>query len=441
MDGGHLINWSFMRTLRVLLPIALVVASVTLAAAVTMPKKINFQGKLVDPATNNPKTGTFSMTFKLYKSPNGGTVAYTEVQPNVLVTNGVFSVQIGTVTALDESLFADASTYLGVTVAPDAEMTPLTQLIMAPSAFTASQLTQDSDILIAPGLASSTFTATGDLVMGGGIFASSATYTYFIKAASGTFTGGVTASSGTFTATGASQYSVATTSGILINNGTLTLSNTSAGIDAVGTGISLSTIDFSGLAVEPAGNTGFMYYNTSTGAIKVFDGSGAWAYVFGQSLSRKTFFTTSATAAIVVNKPANAAIYLQPFYLPGPMMINQMQCDITTALGAAGDIGVYNNAGTLVLNGGANTLTVGAGLKTVAPVQAGNARFLPPGQYWAAITYNSTTGRFAGDTLAVAGIIPGIGTIAAGGGTTLPASVTLSTIVNGTVMFLFEMNP
>ena len=47
------------------------------AGAVVLPKKMNFQGKLLDPATNNPKNGTVSMTFALYNAPTGGTAIYT----------------------------------------------------------------------------------------------------------------------------------------------------------------------------------------------------------------------------------------------------------------------------------------------------------------------------------------------------------------------------
>jgi hypothetical protein len=163
--------------------------------------------------------------------------------------------------------------------------------------------------------------------------------------------------------------------------------------------------------------------------------------VFGQSLSRQSFVTTDNTAAVAVNKSANAAIIFTPFYLPGPMMVSHMVVDVTTALGATGDLGIYDANGNLLLNGGNGSLSAAAGLKNIAPTQTGNSRFLPPGQYYAAVTFNSTTGRLAGNTLAVAGLINRVGAIAAGGGTVLPASIVPANIVNTTDEFFFQMSP
>src|SRR5438045_2634229 len=94
------------------------------SAALIPPMKINFQGKLIDPVTNNPKNGTFAMTFAIYNVPSGGTALFTETQNSVSVVNGVFSAQIGSAALLSRELFLGASAYLGVTVGGDSEMTP-----------------------------------------------------------------------------------------------------------------------------------------------------------------------------------------------------------------------------------------------------------------------------------------------------------------------------
>ena len=223
-----------------------------------------------------------------------------------------------------------------------------------------------------------------------------------------------------------------------MTQGTLTVSSTSAGINAYGTGIVLSTIDFTGQALDPTGNAGYMYYNTSSGSLKVFDGSGVWNYVYGQTLSRAFFATTTGGTAIAVAKPTAASILVEPFYLTGPMMVRQLQTVVTTSFVSTGDIGIYTSTGGFVLTGGAGTLTTGTGLKTVT---LASTHFLPPGQYYAAVTYNATAGRFAGDTLVAAGLIPGTGSIPLVGTTALPLTITPSSIVNGTIYFLFEMNP
>ena len=236
------------------------------AAASNLPLRVQFQGRLTDPATGNPRNGAYDMTFKLYAAPSGGSALWTESQTQVPVSNGVFAVQLGSLTALSPDLLTGASAYLGVTVSPDAEMTPRQRLVMAPYAFTAAQLVADSTARIAVGASYSTFTAAGDLSvprtvsassasLTGTLYASSASLTGSLtgatasltgalNAAVGGFTGAVTASSGTFTATG-SQYGVDSASGVVVRAGTLSVQGT-GGIDAGGTGLVASTATFTG---------------------------------------------------------------------------------------------------------------------------------------------------------------------------------------------------
>lgn len=196
-----------------ILSVLILLATALPAAALIQPLKINFQGKLLDPATNSPKNGTVNMSFSLYNVPSNGTALYTEPAAgyaDVQVTNGVFSVQIGTTVALSRDLFLGASAYLGVTVQGDSEMTPRQQMTMAAYAFTANQLSDTGEVRLIADATYSTFTSAGNFTIPGGLVASS-----------GSFTSGVTASSGTFTATGNTQYSLVTSSGIQMNAGVL----------------------------------------------------------------------------------------------------------------------------------------------------------------------------------------------------------------------------
>jgi hypothetical protein len=440
------------------------------ALAIVMPMRIPFQGKLIDPATNNPKNGAVAMIFKIWNAPTGGVQLFTESQ-TVNVVNGVFSVQIGTISYLSADMLSGTSAYLGVTAGADAEMVPRQPLSMSPYAYTALQLATDQNIRVNAGITYSTFTTAGNLTLQYGVVGTTASFSVvtatgtggnasvvasssivmsdgYLKIAaaskgidaSGT---GIITTTGTFavvTATGVGTFSIISSSGISMALGSLTLAAASRGIDATGTGVTISTLVLSSMATDPAVSAGTMYYNSSSDSYKMLDASGEWNFIFGQSLRRKSFITTTNTTAIAVSKPAAASILLQPIYLPGPIVVNQMRAFITLALGAAGDIGIYNATGGLVLNGGSSSLTIGTGLKSVAPTQAAAARFLPPGQYYAAITFNSTTGRFGGDTMGAAGIINGVGSIA-GGGLVLPASIIPANIVDGTILYLFQLNP
>ena len=117
------------------------------------------------------------------------------------------------------------------------------------------------------------------------------------------------------------------------------------------------------------------------------------------------------------------------------MTVNSMRVRVTTALGAAGDIGIYDSDGNRVLNGGSSSLVTTAGIKNIAPTQTGTARVLQAGQYYVAVTWNSTTGVIAGVNLGAAGTMAYTGTLSSGGGLVLPATITPTSIVEGTYLY------
>ena len=98
---------------------------------------LSYQGRLVDPTTGNPKSGTFAMTFKLYDAATGGTALWTETK-NVLVTNGLFSSLLGDTAPLNSVFFDGRDLWLGVQVGSDLEATPRVQVAYAPYALYAS---------------------------------------------------------------------------------------------------------------------------------------------------------------------------------------------------------------------------------------------------------------------------------------------------------------
>ena len=81
-----------------------VISAVFLSTAAgydAVPQAISYQGYLQS-SSGAPVNGTVSMTFGLYTAP-AGTAApiWTENQSGVNVTNGVYSVQLGSVTPLN----------------------------------------------------------------------------------------------------------------------------------------------------------------------------------------------------------------------------------------------------------------------------------------------------------------------------------------------------
>jgi len=96
--------------------------------------QIHYQARLVDPSTGQPKPdGTYSVTFAIYDAESGGTVRWSETQ-SLLVTDGMMSAMLGSVTPMDPMMFYGSDRWLGVTVSPDPEMTPRQPIAYVPYA-------------------------------------------------------------------------------------------------------------------------------------------------------------------------------------------------------------------------------------------------------------------------------------------------------------------
>jgi hypothetical protein len=101
----------------------------------SIPELISYQGRLTDPA-GNPLTGDYAMRFCLYAAPSGGTALWCE-ETTVAVSYGVFSLLLGSVTPIPETVFDGSDLYLGVKVGSDAEMTPRRRVVSVGYAYRA----------------------------------------------------------------------------------------------------------------------------------------------------------------------------------------------------------------------------------------------------------------------------------------------------------------
>lgn len=131
--------------------ISIVVAGCVLpASASAAAGTVNFQGKLTNVDGTNVTDGSYSVRFRLYIDPSADAAAacvpvstsckWEETQ-SVTLEDGVFNVQLGSVSALSDSLdFTDAQLFLGVKVGTDAEMNPRIEMSAAPYAINSSLL-------------------------------------------------------------------------------------------------------------------------------------------------------------------------------------------------------------------------------------------------------------------------------------------------------------
>ena len=90
------------------------------------PSIVPYQGSITD-TSDEPLNGTFDMTFSLYDAPSGGVPLWSEshVGPNAVpVSDGLFSVGLGSINPIDTNTLLAGPVYLGTTVEPDPEMTP-----------------------------------------------------------------------------------------------------------------------------------------------------------------------------------------------------------------------------------------------------------------------------------------------------------------------------
>lgn len=118
--------------IRALLVAAAVLAST--AALAQSPRTIPYQGYLTT-LDGVPVNATLQMTFALYPQQDGGAAVWGETQ-TVPVSNGQYSVMLGTVTPLPEAF--NAAYFLGVKVGTDAEMAPRQALGAVPYSLFAS---------------------------------------------------------------------------------------------------------------------------------------------------------------------------------------------------------------------------------------------------------------------------------------------------------------
>lgn len=101
------------------------------------PSTVGFEGQLADSSGSPVTDGAYSVTFRLYSQASGGTALWTETQ-SVDVADGLYSVQLGTVTTLDADDFS-GDRWLGIQVSGDSEMSPRIAISAVPFALNAQQ--------------------------------------------------------------------------------------------------------------------------------------------------------------------------------------------------------------------------------------------------------------------------------------------------------------
>lgn len=106
-----------------------------------LPATITYQGKLTD-ATGTPVTGEVDMTFSLYDVLTVTTSLWSEAYTGenaIPVQEGEFTVHLGSINPISNTVWQNSPLYLGIRVGNDPEMTPRESLAAVPWAMTAGQ--------------------------------------------------------------------------------------------------------------------------------------------------------------------------------------------------------------------------------------------------------------------------------------------------------------
>jgi hypothetical protein len=91
-------------------------AGLTAAGTTSVPDRLNYQGFLADALGEEGITATLEMSFGIYDDETGGAELWSETHPAVEVTEGLFSVMLGSLVPLPESLIDGTPLWLQTTV-------------------------------------------------------------------------------------------------------------------------------------------------------------------------------------------------------------------------------------------------------------------------------------------------------------------------------------
>jgi hypothetical protein len=117
-----------MKKLVITLGLTILITSTARSAA---PQLINFQGLLTDTAGTPLADGNYNVLFIIYDAASGGNQIWNESR-SVSLVDGLFTIDLGAVNPLDQSVFDTSPLYLAMQVGANPEMSPRSLLVSVP---------------------------------------------------------------------------------------------------------------------------------------------------------------------------------------------------------------------------------------------------------------------------------------------------------------------
>lgn len=116
-----------MRFTKAVLLTLFIMAAFCAAVEAATPTLLSYQGRLEDGAGESVADGTYEISFAIFETATEGVAGWSEIQSNVVVTDGFFNVLLGSVEPLVDSVFMGEERYLQITVGTQV-LSPRTQL-------------------------------------------------------------------------------------------------------------------------------------------------------------------------------------------------------------------------------------------------------------------------------------------------------------------------
>lgn len=294
--------------------------------------QISFQGKLTNTDGTNVSNGTYSIVFSLYTVSTGGSAIWTETQSSVTVTDGIFQVNLGSVTSLPGSVdFNSGSIYLGVKVGADPEMSPRILFTASPYAFNSDKLggiSASGFVQLSPGSQQTGFiNISGNATVGG------------------TYNGNTfTSSTLTFGAAGAASIQSAATQALNVTGNAASTVSTSTGNLTLQAGS--GTISFG--TTTTLTSTGTLSLSSGTGTALTIDSGTTGALNIGTGANAKTITLGNNTGATAIANMVGTGT--SAFKVQGPSSAVYMQIDSSNNRLYVGNPAGDANGFLLVLN-------------------------------------------------------------------------------------------
>lgn len=119
-----------MKKLVLIIAVLIILMSISNIHSQGIPQTINYQGVLKDASGVVVPNGDYSLTFKLYDLPSGGSALWNETK-TINVVGGIINTQLGSVTPITSATIVGAA-WLGITVGTGSELIPRITLTSVP---------------------------------------------------------------------------------------------------------------------------------------------------------------------------------------------------------------------------------------------------------------------------------------------------------------------